>query len=274
MITTGPFSTRVRQGKLLLGVVHLKPLPGSPRYTGESLESIGAAARADAKEILDAGFDGWLLENFGDVPFFKGAVPPHVIAIMTRFALELPRGAETLTGVNVLRNDAAGALAVAAAANLQLIRVNVHIGAAVTDQGVIEGDAANTARLRRALAPDVAILADVDVKHGVQLGAPFDLAESARDAAHRGLADGLIVTGKATGSAVARNDLDRVRAAVPDRPLLAGSGVTIDSVREILATAEGVIVGSWIKRGGRVEDRVDPARARDFVLEARREWQS
>ena len=112
------------------------------------------------------------------------------------------------------------------------------------------------------------------MKHGVQLGAPFDLAESARDAAQRGLADGLIVTGKATGSAVARNDLDRVRAAVPDRPLLAGSGVTIESVREILATAEGVIVGSWIKRGGRVEDRVDAARARDFVLEARREWQS
>ncbi len=268
---SGPttFAARVRERKLVIGVVHLKPLPGSPRHTGESLESIAAAARSDAKEILDAGFDGWILENFGDAPFFKGPVPPHVLTFLTRIALELPRG-EALTGVNVLRNDAAGALAVAAAANLHMMRVNVHVGAMVTDQGLIEGDAATTTRARRWLAPDVAILADVDVKHASPLGSGFDMAEAAKETAYRGLAEALIVTGKATGSPVNLNEIAQVRSAVPDRPILAGSGVTLETVRDVLRRTDGVIVGSWIKRGGRVEDRVDAARARDFVAEARR----
>jgi len=263
------FAARAGQRKLLLGVVHLKPLPGSPRHTGESIESLSAAARADAEAILEAGFDGWILENFGDAPFFKGPVPPHVITILTRIALDLPRDS-ALTGVNVLRNDAIGGLAVAAAANLHMIRVNVHTGAMVTDQGVLEGEAAQTTRTRRWLAPDVAILADVDVKHAQPLSAAFDLADSARDTAHRGLADGLIITGRATGRAVSLADLESVRAAVPDRPVLAGSGVTAESVRDVLRVSHGVIVGSWIKRGGRADEHVDPSRARDFVLEARR----
>lgn len=269
MSTPETFTSKIREGKVIIGVVHLKPLPGSPRYTGESLESIAAAARSDAKELLDAGFDGWMLENFGDAPFFKGPVPPHVLTSMTRIALELPRSG-LLTGVNVLRNDAAGALAVAAAANLQMMRVNVHTGAMVTDQGVLEGDAAATLRTRRWLNPDIAILADVDVKHASPLGMSFDIAEAAKEAAYRGLADALIVTGKATGSPVNVEDIESVRGAVPDRPILAGSGVTLDSVREVLRRTDGIIVGSWIKRGGRVEDRVDPARARDFAAEARR----
>lgn len=269
MMPQNAFSARVQERKVLLGVVHLKPLPGSPRHTGESIESISAAARADARAILDAGFDGWILENFGDAPFFKGPVPPHVLTLLTRIACELPRD-DNLAGVNVLRNDAAGALAVAAACNLHFIRVNVHTGAMVTDQGVLEGDAANTTRSRRWLAPDVAILADVDVKHALPLGAGFDLLDAARDTAHRGLADALIITGKATGSPVNLSDLNTVRAAVPDRPILAGSGVTLASVRDVLRVCHGVIVGSWIKRAGNVEERVDATRARDFVTEARK----
>ncbi len=269
MSSSYTFASRVREKKLLIGVVHLKPLPGSPRHTGESLESIAAAARADAKEILDAGFDGWILENFGDVPFFKGPVPAHVLTFLTRIALELPRG-EALTGINVLRNDAAGALAIAAATNLHMMRVNVHTGAMVTDQGLIEGDAASTTRARRWLAPDVAILADVDVKHASPLGVTFDIADAAREMAYRGLADAIVVTGKATGNPVNLTDIAQVKAAVSDRPILAGSGVTLDTVREVLRRTDGVIVGSWIKRGGRVEERVDGPRAQEFAQEARR----
>jgi membrane complex biogenesis BtpA family protein len=254
--------------KLLLGVVHLKPLPGSPRYGGEPLAGLTAAARADAEALLEAGFDGYVLENFGDAPFFPREVPPHTIAAMTRIACELPR-AGAFVAVNVLRNDAAGALAIAAAADLQAIRVNIHAGAMVTDQGLIEGRAAETLRLRQLIVPGAAILADVDVKHAVALGAAHDLREAARDAAYRGLADALIVTGKATGSPAARDDLKAVREAVPDRPLLVGSGVDEKTAREWLQLADGIIVGSALKRQGRVEMPVDPQRAKRFVGEAR-----
>jgi membrane complex biogenesis BtpA family protein len=256
-----------RAGKLLLGVVHLRPLPGSPRHDGESIEAIAKAAQRDARAILDAGFDGTIVENFGDVPFEPGAVPSHTIAALTRIVVELPRGA--LAGVNVLRNDALGALAVAAACGLDFIRVNVHVGAMLTDQGILEGRAAETLRTRALVAPSVAILADVRVKHAVPLGVSFDLRTVARDTVYRGLADGLIVTGSATGSPTNPGDLECVREAVPDHPLFVGSGATAASARRLLEIADGIIVGTSLKCGGRVDAPVDPRRARAFVREAR-----
>ncbi len=254
--------------KLLLGVVHLPPLPGSPRGGSTRIEDVISRARADVETYLDAGFDGYVIENFGDAPFYPGPVPSHVLTLMTRVALALPRE-RCLVGANVLRNDARGALAVALAADLDFIRVNVHIGAVVTDQGVIEGQAAWTVRERERLAPGVAILADVDVKHAAPLGIRYDLSEAARETVHRGLADGLIVTGKSTGSATSLADLETVATAVPDRPVFAGSGVSADTVEETLQRAAGVVVGTAVKDGGHVESRVEAKRAREFVDAAR-----
>jgi uncharacterized protein len=263
-----PFVRAARGRKLILGMVHLKPLPGSPRYGGDTLVEISRAARADADRILEAGFDGYVLENFGDSPFFKGAVPPHVVAAMTRIALDLPLDG-VLAGVNVLRNDARGALAIAAACGLHMVRVNVHTGASVTDQGIIEGEAADTTRERAIIAPGVSILADVDVKHASPLAQDFDIRNAAREAVERGLADALIVTGQATGSSVSSADLKAVREAVPGAVLLVGSGVTAATVKEVLRFADGVIVGTWIKTHGRVDEPVDLARARELAVEAR-----
>ena len=262
------FQEAVQKSRVLLGVVHLQPLPGSPRYGGESLDAITTAAREDAVSILEAGFDGYILENFGDTPFYAGQVPPHVISILTRIATELP-GDKTLVGVNVLRNDASGALAVALACRMAMIRVNVHTGAMLTDQGIIQGRAAITTRERRQLAPDVAILADVNVKHAVPLGTEFDLQAAARDTAYRGLADALIVTGTGTGMPASLDEVRAVKKAVPDRPLLVGSGVHLETVRDLLRQADGVIVGTALKRDGLVENPVDKARARELVAEAR-----
>ena len=202
--------------KLLLGVVHLPPLPGAPRYEGGGLDPVVEHARADAEALLRAGFHGFIVENFGDAPFFAGAVPPVVVASMTAVLQQLPvEGA--VVGVNVLRNDAASALAVATAVGAAFIRVNVHVGAMVTDQGVVEGRAAETLRLRAALGAEVGILADVDVKHARPLGGPTDLLEATRETVGRGLADGVIVTGRATGAPVDPGDLRRVRDAAADR---------------------------------------------------------
>src|SRR2546426_9838106 len=124
------FRERFSAGKALLGMVHLSPLPGSPGYRGEAIEEIVARALKDARALLEGGMDGYLLENFGDAPFFRDQVLPHVLTLMTRIALALPsEGAgerRPLRGVNVLRNDALGALSVSAAAALHLIRVSAR----------------------------------------------------------------------------------------------------------------------------------------------------
>jgi len=256
-------------------MVHLPPLPGSPSHGGETLEEIEERARRDAGALLDGGMDGYIMENFGDSPFFKGPVPPHVLTMMTRVALALPctGGPEKkpLRGVNVLRNDARGALSVAAGAGLDLIRVNVHTGAMVTDQGIIEGRAAETLRTRALLHAPVAILADLLVKHAAPLGGgPLaDPAALARDLVERGRADAIIITGPATGAPADLGRLRMVRESVPDSPILVGSGVTSKTVAPILEIADGVIVGSSLKAGGNVLAPVDPRRVRELVRAAR-----
>jgi membrane complex biogenesis BtpA family protein len=133
-------SGEVHAPPLLLGVVHLPALPGSPGYRGDMAGLVDAAVR-DAEALIAGGMGGFIVENFGDAPFFAERVPPETIASMGRVLAALPQG-EHLVGVNVLRNDARAALGLAAAFGLDFIRVNVHVGAAVTDQGVIEGRAA------------------------------------------------------------------------------------------------------------------------------------
>src|SRR5439155_1563745 len=164
-------------------------------------------------------------------------------------------------GVNVLKSDARSALAVATAIGARFIRVNVLAGAVVADQGIVQTDAHDLLRDRRQLGVDVAIFADVQGKHAVPL-APVELEQQARDLAARALADGLVVSGRATGDATPIEDVKRVRSAVPDVPILVGSGVTPETAPELLSLADALIVGTSLKRDGDVSAPVDPARVR------------
>ncbi len=248
----------------LIGVVHLPPLPGSPRSGGRGAADAVEAARRDARALAAAGFDGVMLENFGDAPFVPGRVAPVTIAAMTACACEARGAAPGLAlGINVLRNDAEAALAIAVAAGADMIRVNVHTGARVTDQGLVEGRAHETLRLRRALGADhVALLCDVDVKHSAPL-APRPIAEEAHDLAERGLADAVLVTGSGTGRSASARDLDEVLGAVRV-PVLIASGVTEDRLGDV-ARAHGAIVGSCLRADGRAGGPIDPAIAARFA---------
>lgn len=242
-------------------MVHLRPLPGAPLFKG-SIAAVIEDALRDARAIAKGGADGMIVENFGDRPFFKDRVPPETVAAMTRVIAEIGRDVDLPLGVNVLRNDAASAIAIAAATGAAFIRVNVHTGAVLADQGVIEGDAADTLRRRHALAPDVAIFADHRVKHSVPLAETDDI-QTAKDLRLRGLADALIISGIETGAAADRETLETLREAV-DAPLLIGSGVTAANAAGY-ADADGVIVGTAIKKKGNVEARVDLARLEKLV---------
>ncbi|MEM7164802.1 MAG: BtpA/SgcQ family protein [Planctomycetota bacterium] len=255
-------------GKLVIGVVHLLPLPGSPAYGGNR-QAIRTAARRDATAYLEGGCHGIIVENHGDGPFFKNDVGPAVVAEMTHAAAAVVSLLDDrhCLGINVLRNDASAALSIAAAVGAHFIRVNVHTGSMYTDQGLIEGRAAETLRLRRALETDVAIFADIAVKHAIP-PAGFDRARAARDCVGRGGADGLIVTGAATGAPTSEGEILEVKSAAPKHPILVGSGVTAATVGPLLGIADGVIVGTSLKEGGDVHNPVDAKRVAEFVRNA------
>jgi membrane complex biogenesis BtpA family protein len=181
----------------VVGMVHLLPLPGSPRWAG-SMEAVVRRAVADARALAAGPVDALLVENYGDVPFLPGPVPAETVAALAAAVAAVRDAADRPVGVNVLRNDAAAALAIAAATGCRFIRVNVHTGSMFTDQGLIHGQAGPTLRARARLAPDVAILADVMVKHAAPPPG-LDLGRAARDAWDRGLADALVVSSR-TGS--------------------------------------------------------------------------
>ena len=244
--------------KLLIGVVHLQPLPGSPRWQGP-LEAVIQSAVEDALAYQRGGARALSIENFGDVPFTKASVGPETVAAMAAAGRAVRAAVKLPLGFNVLRNDPRAGLALCAACAGSFIRVNVHTGAMLTDQGLIEGNAYDTLRYRRQICPGAQIFADVHVKHAVPLG-NWDIGVSARDATARGLADALIISGTGTGIAADCADLERVRAACPTAKILLGSGITVENVHEYLGLADGFIVGTSLKRGGKISDPVDPKR--------------
>jgi membrane complex biogenesis BtpA family protein len=212
--------------------------------------------------LAEGGCDAVLVENFGDVPFFKTAVPPETIATMALAVAAVRAALGALpVGVNVLRNDARAALGLCAASGASFLRVNVHTGAAITDQGVIEGEAALTLRERARLCPKAAVLADVHVKHATPLGRE-SLGQATEDVLRRGLADAVIVSGRGTGHAPSLEQLAEVRAASGVACVLICSGLDESNARELLRFADGAIVGTSVKHEGRISELVDPARVR------------
>jgi membrane complex biogenesis BtpA family protein len=253
--------------RAVIGMVHLRALPGSPRWDGD-MGALVRAALDDARALAEGGADALLVENHGDVPFTARRVDAATVAGMAVAIAEIRRAVPLPVGVNVLKNDVRSALAVAAATGARFVRVNVHVGAVAADQGIIESDAHDTLRYRRLLGVAVAILADVQAKHGLPL-APMPIDQEARDCYARGLADALVVSGVATGEPTPMADLKRVRGAVPEAPLLVGSGASPETVAELLSVADAVIVGTSIKRDGRLSNPVAVERVRRLVAAAR-----
>jgi hypothetical protein len=244
--------------KVLIGVVHLQPLPGAPRWRGD-IESVIEFAVNDARAYSRGGAHAVFIENFGDVPFTKGNVAPETLAAMAAAGRAIRQAVDLPIGFNVLRNDARAALALCAVCGGAFVRINVHTGAMLTDQGLIEGNAYETLRYRQRVCPGVQIFADVHVKHAVPLG-NWTIEDAARDTVERGLVDALIVSGAGTGLATDLADVERVRRTAPAAKILIGSGTTLANVRDFLPAADGFIVGSSLKLGGKLSSPIDPKR--------------
>lgn len=257
---------------VVIGMVHIPPLPGSPNYRAgfhaEGFERVIEFCAADAKSLADGGVDAIMIENFGDVPFYKDNVPQITVACMTAVALAVKaagKGGGLPIGINVLRNDAAAALAVATAVQAAFIRVNILSGARLTDQGIIEGRASTLLRDRQAIGSQhIRILADVDVKHSAAL-APRSLEEEIAELVERSGADGVILSGQGTGKETPINKVKQAAQVSPTTPLFIGSGIGVNNLQQYLGVASGFIVGSSLKKNGILAAPVDTAKVREFV---------
>ena len=245
--------------KVLIGMVHLKPLPGSYLYE-ENFDVVLEHAIREAKKLEQAGFDAIMIENFNDIPFLK-TVEPITIAAMSVISKSVKDVISLPLGINVLRNDAIAAYSVAYTVKADFIRVNVLTGVAYTDQGIIEGIAPQLARLRKLLPSKIKVFADVHVKHAHHFG---DFEEALSDAIERGLADAVIISGKRTGNEVDLKKLKRAKE-LSNVPVLVGSGTTYENLPELWKYADGFIVGTWIKKEGKTNNDIDPERAKKLV---------
>lgn len=243
--------------KPLIGMVHILPTTGYEKHPG--LDACIAQAVADAKAIEAGGGDGILVENDND--------QPHTITISEaqkeciRRVTAAVRAAVTIpVGVNVLLNDWKATLDIARVTRCAFVRIDVFVDRVDCPggQGIIEPEAEKIIAYRRRIGgKQIALFADIQVKHKMLLEDGKTLATSARQARNAG-ADGVIVSGKFTGVETPIEKIIAVKCVFPDFPVLVGSGLTIDNSTEQFTHANGGIVGTWLKDvyGSVSEERV------------------
>ncbi|RLG87255.1 MAG: hypothetical protein DRO18_03425 [Thermoprotei archaeon] len=239
-----PFNVR----PFIIGMVHVGPLPGTPLYNG-SFEDILERAIRDAKTLEEGGVDGIMVENYYDRVYSIGRADPAVAASMAVIVREVRKEVSIPVGVNVLRDCVLESLAIAYVNKASYIRVNALVEAVIAPEGILMPSSFKLNRYRAVLnAWDIAILADIHVKHGMPL-VLRDIDILAREAIERGLADAIIVTGRATGEEVDIDTLAKVKKVIKEIPVIVGSGLNADNAKKLLKYADGAIVGTYFKRG-------------------------
>lgn len=263
-------STPFVRPKALIGMVHVGALPGTP-FHKDTIKTIAEQAVFEAKILNEAGFDAIMLENMHDRPYVHGEHGPEISTAMTRVALAVRSSVDIPMGIQILSGGEREALAVALASGAQFIRCENFVYAHVADEGVLSQAAAGPLlRYRKQIgAEHVHIMCDIKKKHASHaLTADLSITDCAHGAAFFG-ADGLIVSGRFTGTPTDPDDIAEV-AKVVDLPVWVGSGVAPEQLEQLFEYADALIVGSFIKRNGMWHQPVDATRCEALVKEANR----
>lgn len=237
--------------KPIIGMIHLKPLPGSPHYKGESLDEVISYALKEVEAYNEGGIDGLIVENGWDLPFSKpDDIGLETAASVAYVAKPIIEKANVPVGINILANAAKASLAVARATDSPFIRVNQWVNAYVANEGIVEGAAAKALRYRSNIKGDkIKIFADVHVKHGSHsIVADRNIEEQTKDAIFFD-ADVLIATGNRTGDPTEISELELIKNNT-ELPVIIGSGLNEENVNKIMKTADGAIVGTSLKKDG------------------------
>ena len=259
------FNALLSTARPIIGMVHLLPLPGAPHYQG-SISDIYERAETEASILAAAGVDGIIVENFGDEPYLVGEPTPEQLALMAAVTYQVRRYSGIPTGVNIQFNAWQAEIAVAYACMADFVRAEVFVDTVISAQGMVPPCSAQITRYRSQIgAQNILILADIQTKYTSNV-MPQALSQSARDAVAAG-ADALIVTGAATGQATPLDAVADVKQHV-NLPVLVGSGASLDNLDQVLAIADGAIVGSALKEDGLAQNMVSEGRAAAFMGKA------
>jgi membrane complex biogenesis BtpA family protein len=257
-------SVRTLAPKFLAAMIAVLPLPGSPLYNGDDQKVIDQAL-ADLEIYKKAGVDSLLFENDHDLPYIQPPLDERGIRLMTKIVNEARRRFDGPIGVQMLEAANITSLEIAAEADLDYIRVEAFVFAHVGGSGIINGSAGKILRRRKELnAEHIKVFADVKKKHGSHsLTIDLDIRDEIMQAEFF-LADGVIVTSQFTGINPNQNDLIKAKS-VTKLPVLIGSGMTAENIQEYLPLADGFIVGSYFRRGGKFLGRLEPPRLDAFM---------
>ncbi|MEO1583132.1 MAG: BtpA/SgcQ family protein [Planctomycetota bacterium] len=261
------WSAMLGRGHAVVGMVHLGALPGSPGATLPVGEICEQAAR-EAKVLGDAGIDAIIVENMHDVPYLHGdRLGPEATACMTAAIIEVVSSVSCPVGAQILSGGNRQAIASCLAGGGGFIRCENFVFSHVADEGLLpEAEAGMLLRYRRSIGADrIGVFCDVKKKHASHaITGDLSIAEAAAGAAFFG-ADALIVTGSHTGERTSTDDV--AEAAKAGLPVLVGSGADAGSLASLFEHANAVIVGSALKRDGRWQNPVDPARVDAMIAE-------
>jgi len=259
------FRKIINKDKALIGMVHLRALPGTSG-SSKSPQQIVDIAVSEATKLVEYGFDAVLLENMHDTPYLLREVGPEIVSSMTVAMQAVINAVDVPVGIQILAGANKAALAIAHATGAQFIRAEGFAFASIADEGIMDvADAGPLLRERRRIdADEIAILADIQKKHSSHsITADLSIGDHARGADFMG-ADGVIITGNHTGHAVDISQLREVRGAT-ELPILVGSGVTPENIKEMFEYADAAIVGSSIKQGGNWANNLDAKRCRELT---------
>lgn len=253
-----------RRRQVIIGMIHLKALPGTPGYQNHDDEIISAALK-EAQLYKDAGIDALAIENMHDVPYLKINIGPEISSMMTVIGHEIKKLTELPCGIQVLSSANREALAVAKSAKLDFIRAEGFVYGHLADEGYIDACAGDLLRYRKQInAENILVFTDIKKKHSSHaLTADVSLVETAKTAEYF-RSDGLIITGSSTGEEANVDEIKSVKAACKI-PVLVGSGVTYDNLETYLPIADALIVGSYFKENGYWANALDGNKIARFM---------
>src|SRR6185503_6331593 len=257
-------TARILPPKFLSAMIAVLPLPGSPLYDGDDQKIINQAL-ADLDVYKKAGVDSLLLENDHDLPYIQPPLDEQGIALMIEIAKEVRKRFDGPIGIQMLEAANITSLEIAAEEDLDYIRVEAFVFAHVGGSGIINGSAGKILRRRKELkAEHIRVFADVKKKHGSHsLTIDLDIKDEIMQAEFF-LVDGVIVTSQFTGINPDKDDLVKAKSATK-LPVLIGSGMTAENIKDYLPLADGFIVGSYFRKDGKFLEKLEPERLNNFM---------
>ena len=253
--------------KPIIAMVHLGALPGSPLFDAEAgLKGLIKNAAADLEALQGAGVDAVMFGNENDRPY-EFEVDKASTASAAYIIGKLKSNIDVPFGVNMLW-DPMSTIALGAATDAQFVR-EIFTGSYSSDMGAWNPNAGKAVRYRDRLGrSDLLMLYNISAEFAYSLD-QRPLPDRARSAVFSSIPDAILVSGQITGEAASLSDLESVKKVLPYTPVLANTGVNLNTVKDVLRVADGCVVGSSLKLNGDTWQCVDPDRAKDFMKRVR-----